>query len=395
MSTHSANGTGSLPPITKPGSYLTRMAIFVAIIVGVGALLYPALSDAFMANVVLNGLIIGVFIVGVIYTFRMAASLSPEVTWIEDFRRNRPGLTSQVPPKLLAPMASMMTEQRRDRPQLSTMSTRTILDSIRSRLDESRELSRYIVGLLVFLGLLGTFWGLLQTVNSVADVISDVNVGGSGSSMDLWFSELKNGLAEPLGGMGTAFSSSLFGLAGSLALGLLDMQAGQAQNRFFNELEEWLSSFTRLGSGGGISEGEQSVPAYLSALIEQMADNMEGLQNSIQRSESSQIKSHNTLIDLADKLSTLTDQMKAEQQLMVKLAENQMHLKPVLDQLADSMKMGGFGIDDNTKAHIRSLDSQLGRIGEELTMGRQQSTQEIRSEIKLLARTIAAIAEEG
>jgi len=394
MSSHSANGAGALLPITKPGSYLTRMAVFVVIIFGVGALLYPTLSEAFMANAVLNGLILGVFVVGVIYTFRMAASLSPEVTWIEDFRRSRPGLTSQVPPKLLAPMASMMTEQRRDRPQLSTMSTRTILDSIRSRLDESRELSRYVVGLLVFLGLLGTFWGLLQTVNSVAGVISNVNVG-SGSNMDLWFSELKTGLAEPLGGMGTAFSSSLFGLAGSLALGLLDMQAGQAQNRFFNDLEEWLSSFTRLGSGSAVGDGEQSVPAYLSALIEQMADNMEGLQNSIQRSESSQIKSHNTLIDLADKLSTLTDQMKAEQQLMVKLAENQMHLKPVLDQLADSMKMGGFGIDDNTRAHIRSLDNQLSRVAEELTTGRQQSTQEIRSEIKLLARTIAAIAEEG
>lgn len=351
MSSQSANGAGTLLPITKPGSYLTRMAIFVAIIVGVGALLFPALSDAFMANAVLNGLILGVFVVGVIYTFRMAASLSPEVTWIEDFRRSRPGLTSQVPPKLLAPMASMMAEQRRDRPQLSTTSTRTILDSIRSRLDESRELSRYIVGLLVFLGLLGTFWGLLQTVNSVADVIGNVNVG-SGSNMDLWFSDLKEGLSEPLSGMGTAFSSSLFGLAGSLALGLLDMQAGQAQNRFFNDLEEWLSSFTRLGSGSALSDGEQSVPAYLSALIEQMADNMEGLQNSIQRSESSQIKSHNTLIDLADKLSTLTDQMKAEQQLMVKLAENQMHLKPVLDQLADSMKMGSFGIDEIGRAHV-------------------------------------------
>ena len=374
MSNNSANGMATLPAVTKPGSYLTRMGIFIAVIAAVGALLFPTLSDAFMANAVLNGLILGVFVVGVIYTFRMVASLSAEVTWIEDFRRNRPGLTSQVPPKLLLPMARMMAEQRRDRPQLSTMATRTILDSIRSRLDESRELSRYVVGLLVFLGLLGTFWGLLQTVNSVANVIGDVNVG-SGQNIDLWFNELKEGLAEPLGGMGTAFSSSLFGLAGSLALGLIDMQAGQAQNRFFNELEEWLSGFTRL--------------------IEQMADNMEGLQNSIQRSESSQIKSHNTLIDLADKLSTLTDQMKAEQQLMVKLAENQMNLKPVLDQLSDSMKIGSFGIDDNTRAHIRSLDNTLSRVGEELTMGRQQSTQEIRSEIKLLARTIAAIAEEG
>jgi hypothetical protein len=394
MSNNAANGAASLPVITKPGSYLTRMGIFIAIIIAIAALLFPTLSGAFMASAVLNGLIVGVFIVGVIYTFRMALSLNPEVNWIEDFRRNRPGLSSQEAPKLLAPMARMMAEQRRDRPQLSTLGTRTILDSIRSRLDESRELSRYLVSLLVFLGLLGTFWGLLSTVNSVADVISNVNVGGS-SNMELWFGQLKEGLSQPLNGMGTAFSSSLFGLAGSLALGLLDMQAGQAQNRFYNELEEWMSGFTRVSSGGAISDGEQSVPAYLSALIEQMADNMEGLQNSIQRSETSQIRSHNTLIDLADKLSTLTDQMKAEQQLMVKLAENQMHLKPVLDQLADSMKMGSFGMDDNTKAHIRSLDNQLIRVADELGAGRQQSTQEIRSEIKLLARTIAAIAEEG
>ncbi|MDP2697131.1 flagellar motor protein MotA [Thalassospira sp.] len=394
MSNNAANGMAHLPAITKPGSYLTRMAIFTAIIAAIGALLFPVLADAFMANAVLNGLIFGVFFVGVIYIFRMAYSLTPEVNWIEEFRRNRPGLSAQEPPKLLAPMARMMQEQRRDRPQLSTLATRTILDSIRTRLDESRELSRYLVGLLVFLGLLGTFWGLLQTVNSVANVIGNINVGTT-ANMDLWFGELKDGLAEPLDGMGTAFSSSLFGLAGSLALGLLDMQAGQAQNRFFNDLEEWLSSLTRLSSGGALSDGEQSVPAYLSALIEQMADNMEGLQNSIQRSETSQIKSHNTLVDLADKLSTLTDQMKAEQQLMVKLAENQMHLKPVLDQLADSMKIGSFGIDDNTRSHIRSLDNQLGRIAEELTLGRQQSTQEIRSEIKLLSRTIAAIAEEG
>ncbi|MEQ5774675.1 MULTISPECIES: flagellar motor protein MotA [unclassified Thalassospira] len=394
MSNNASNGAASIPVITKPGAYLTRMGIFTAVIVAIAALLYPTLSGAFLASAVLNGLIIGVFIIGVVYTFRMAFSLNPEVAWIEDFRRNRPGLSAQDTPKLLAPMARMMQEQRRDRPQLSTLATSTILDSIRSRLDESRELSRYLVSLLVFLGLLGTFWGLLQTVNSVADVIGNVNVGGGGN-MELWFGQLKEGLSKPLNGMGTAFSSSLFGLAGSLALGLLDMQAGQAQNRFFNELEEWLSSFTRVSSGGPLSDGEQSVPAYLSALIEQMADNMEGLQNSIQRSESSQIKSHNTLIDLADKLSTLTDQMKAEQQLMVKLAESQMHLKPVLDQLSDSMKGGSFGIDDNTRAHIRSLDNQVGRVADELTMGRQQQTQEIRSEIKLLARTIAAIAEEG
>lgn len=394
MSNNASNGATNTPAITKPGAYLTRMGIFTAVIVAIAALLYPTLSEAFLASAVLNGLIIGVFIIGVVYTFRMAFSLNPEVSWIEDFRRNRPGLSSQDTPKLLAPMARMMQEQRRDRPQLSTLATSTILDSIRSRLDESRELSRYLVSLLVFLGLLGTFWGLLQTVNSVADVIGNVNVGG-GSNMELWFGQLKEGLAKPLNGMGTAFSSSLFGLAGSLALGLLDMQAGQAQNRFFNELEEWMSSFTRVSSGGPLSDGEQSVPAYLSALIEQMADNMEGLQNSIQRSESSQIKSHNTLIDLADKLSTLTDQMKAEQQLMVKLAESQMHLKPVLDQLSDSMRGGSFGIDDNTRAHIRSLDNQLGRVADELSMGRQQQTQEIRSEIKLLARTIAAIAEEG
>ena len=394
MSMESTLGAGlGTRPITRPAGYVARMAVFtVAVAVLIGLLREPLIA-AFEANVALNGLILGVLVLGILYNFRMVLMLNPEVGWIESFRRKGLGATSAPTPRLLAPMATMLGEKR-GRFSLSTLATRSLLDSIRSRLDESRDLSRYLVGLLIFLGLLGTFWGLLMTVSSVGDVIGNLNVGG-GSNMAIWFQELRDGLAAPLKGMGTAFSSSLFGLAGSLILGFLDLQAGQAQNRFFNALEEWLSSLTRLGSGSGIADGEQPVSAYLQALLEQTAENMEGLQGSIQRSEQSQIKAANNLIQMTERIATLTDQMKTEQQLMVRIAEGQMQLRPLLETMADPQRLSHMGFDEATRAHIRNLDTRVAQMVEELSAGRQQSTMEIRSEIKLLARTIAALAKEG
>lgn len=392
MSFRPANGPAMAVPITRPGRYVVRMAVFTVLVGALVALLSNALIDAFFANPALNGLILGALVLGILYNFRMALSIGPEVAWIESYRQNRPGTSSQASPRLLAPMAAMLGEKH-DRLSLSTLATRSLLDTIRTRLDESRDLSRYLVGLLIFLGLLGTFWGLLQTVTSVGTVIGEINVGGT-ANIDIWFGELKDGLGAPLKGMGTAFSSSLFGLAGSLILGFLDLQAGQAQNRFFNDLEEWLSSLTRLSSGGALGDSEQSVPAYLQALIEQMAENLETLQGTLQRSEAGQAKATNNLVALAERISALTDQMKAEQQLMVRIAESQMQLKPLFESMADPQRLNA-GMDEATRGHIRNLDTRMGQIAEELTLGRQQATQEIRSEIKLLARTIAAIAEEG
>ena len=399
MSLSAPSGTDlSLQQITKPTSYIIRMVVFLAAVIAGVALIYLNLLEAFLANAALNGLILGVLILGVLYNLRMVWSLNREVGWIEGFRRQHQQISrvSLVQPKLLAPMANMLSEKSKDRRlTLSATATRSLLDSISSRLDEARELSRYLVGLLIFLGLLGTFWGLLHTVGSVGAVIGDINTA-SGSNIELWFEDLKDGLASPLDGMATAFSSSLFGLAGSLILGFLDLSAGQAQNRFFNDLEEWLSRLTRLGSGGGLADGEQSVPAYLSALIEQIAENMEQLQNSLSRGEASQAQSTRAVLELADRLSLLTDQMKAEQALMIKIGENQLQLKPILENLSDSLRgPDSGGLDEASRSHLRSLDTQLVRIAEELTIGRQQSVSEIRNEIKLLSRTIAAIAGES
>lgn len=370
--------------MASPRTYVIRMAIFVGVVIVLCAILFVPLQRAFSANVPLNGLILGVLLLGIIYNFRQVLMLSPEVHWIERFRRSSPTLSETRPPRLLAPMATMLGE-RRDSLSLSTLAMRSLLDGIASRLDESRDLSRYTIGLLIFLGLLGTFWGLLETVSAVGDVISGLSV--EGGDIAAMFANLKGGLEAPLSGMGTAFSSSLFGLAGSLVLGFLDLQAGQAQNRFYNELEEWLSSLTRLSSGALPGDGDGSVPAYVQALLEQTAESLENLQRTLARGEERNIASNNSLIDLSGKLSALGDQMRAEQNLLLSLGENQMELKNILELLSN----GGVGaMDEATKSHIRNVDLHMARLLEEMTAGREDMVQQLRSEIKLLARTIAA-----
>ena len=378
--------------MTKPDRYLIRMLIFLALVVAAAVLLYLPLIQAFQANAVLNGMILATLAFGVLYAFRQVMMLRPEVEWVEIFRRSDPGLSLQMEPKLLAPMATMLGERTAGRMSLSALSMRSMLDSIHSRLDESRDLSRYLIGLLIFLGLLGTFWGLLETVGSVGKTIGSLSLAaGDFASI---FSDLKEGLRSPLNGMAIAFSSSLFGLAGSLVLGFLELQASQAQNRFYNDLEEWLSSYTRLSSGSGLAEGDQSVPAYVQALLEQTADSLENLQRTIARSEESRSSGQNTLMALVDKLSVLTDQMKAEQGLMVKLAENQVEIRPILQSLNNHLEKQQVGLDEVSRGHLRNLDNYVVRLLEELSEGRNQITAELRSEIKLLARTIAALADD-
>jgi len=276
--------------------------------------------------------------------------------------------------------------------RMSAISMRSVLDGIAARLDESRDISRYLIGLLIFLGLLGTFWGLLQTITSIGTVISGLSV--SSGDLATVFGDLKSGLAAPLEGMGTAFSSSLFGLAGSLALGFLDLQSSQAQNRFYNDLEDWLSGQTRLSSSSLGEGADQSVPAFVQALLEQTADGLENLQRTLDRGEESRIHANQSIVALTDKLTTLTDQMHTEQTLMMRLAESQLELKPVLSRLAES-GIGGFGADDGVRTHIRNLDVHMARLLEELATGRAEMVQELRTEIRVLSRTIAAIAEQS
>lgn len=229
--------------LNTPGPYLRGMLIFLALVGFIVAIIFKQLLVAFQTNPLLNGLIIGVLLIGIIRAFGQVVRLYPEIRWVNAFRIADPGLAIEHRPVLLAPMAAMLRD-RKGQLSLSTSSTRSIMDSIGGRLDEARDTGRYVVGLLVFLGLLGTFWGLLETMQSVGQAINALDTKQSDSV--LMFEELKQGLAAPLKGMGTAFSSSLMGLAGSLILGFLDLQTSHAHNRFYNELEEWLSGITEL-----------------------------------------------------------------------------------------------------------------------------------------------------
>ena len=220
------------------------MLVYLAVVGGICALLYFPLRSAFLANPGFNAVILGVLLVGVLINFRQVLTLNAEINWIRVFRTGQTGLSITEEPRLLKPLAKHLSGTRRDRFRLSALALRTVLDGIRERLDEAREVSRYLIGTLIFLGLLGTFWGLLGTVAAVGQVINGLEVGSA--DFAVVFAELKAGLQKPLTGMGTAFSSSLFGLGGSLVLGFLDLQASHAQNRFFNGLEEWLSGVTQL-----------------------------------------------------------------------------------------------------------------------------------------------------
>ncbi len=382
--------------MTRPQTYLTRMAVFIGVVI-VAAIalfrLFDTIEDAFMQNPWFNGPIVGVLVLGIAYVCREVLKLYPVVRWIETFRRERDmGLSIEAAPPLLAPMATMLGE-RQGRLSLSALSMRTLLDGVSSRLDESRDISRYLIALLIFLGLLGTFWGLLQTIFSVGDVVRSLSVG-EGDNVATIFQDLTAGLQAPLHGMGIAFSSSLFGLAGSLILGFLDLQASQAQNRFYNELEDWLSSLTRLGGGpvGEAADGGdgQAVPAYVHALLEQTADSLDTLQRTLTRGEESRISADGTLMKLNESLAALTDQMRAEQKLLDKLVEHQVNVKPALERLSELSAVDVGGVDEATRAHVRNIDLYMTRLVEETVSGRVHLAEELRSEIKLLARTIAA-----
>jgi hypothetical protein len=376
--------------MSRPQTYIIRMVVFLVLVGIAVVLLNQTVIAAFKANPWLNGLIACVFLLGIGYAFRQVTRLEPEVQWIESFRRNQPGLSIAEPPTLLAPMATMLGEKK-GRVVLSATAMSTLLDGIGSRLDEARETSRYMIGLLIFLGLLGTFWGLLTTMGSVRDVIQGLDIGTG--DLASAFEDLKAGLEAPLTGMGTAFSTSLFGLAGSLVLGFLDLQAGQAMNRFYNELEEWLSSLTRLPSGVGVGDSDQSVPAYVAALLEQTAESLVGLQRIMQRGEDSRRAADANLAQLAERLAALTDQMRAGQSVMLKLAEGQMDMRPLLQRLVDASTVGG-GLDEASRGHVRNMDVAMNRLVEETVRGRNQLVEELRSEIKLLARTVAAASEQ-
>lgn len=380
--------------MTHPRRYLLRMLVFLVAGGAFAFLLGDGLISAFMANPGFNGFIVGALLLGTVYIIRTVLILVRDVAWLESFRSNRPGLSVVPKPRMLAPMAVMLGD-RPEKFSLSATAMRSLLDGISARLDESRDISRYMIGLLIFLGLLGTFWGLMQTIGAISAVIADLSVNDG--RLDSVFNDLKRGLQSPLAGMGTAFSSSLFGLAGSLVLGFLELQAGQAQNRFYNDLEDWLSAQTKLGSGTLGIDSDQNVPAYVQALLEQTADSLENLQRTLQRGEEAKIGANVGVSRLTEKIDTLTDQMRTEQTLMARLAEHQLALKPILTRLDESLSRSNAEdvAAEEIRGHLRSIDAHLARLLEEMASGRAETVQEFRSEIRVLARTIAAVAEKS
>ncbi len=291
--------------MNRPNSTLIWMAVALLAGLLLAFSLAEPLSRAFHTNAAFNGVIFGAFLIGVLINLRQVLALNREISWVEGFRRNDPARPLSVQPRLLMPMARMLQRREGTRLSLTPASMRSLLDSIRQRLDESRELSRYFTGLLVFLGLLGTFWGLLDTIGAVGQVIKSMSY--SGTEAAALFDTLKQGLERPLDGMGTAFSSSLFGLAGSLVLGLMDLQAGHAQNRFFNELEEWLSGLTRVSSGP-VGDGETSLPAYVQGLLEATGDSLDRLQRVLSEAESERSRSTQ---ELGEQLRRLNEHLGA------------------------------------------------------------------------------------
>ncbi|KAF0110364.1 MAG: hypothetical protein FD149_2664 [Rhodospirillaceae bacterium] len=370
--------------MNRSSRFIIRMLLFLAVVLGGVVLLFPALHRIFLANPFLNGLIVAVIVMGIGINFRTVWLLIREERWLDAVRHGSPFPSNRGSLRLLTPMVHMLGEQGAGLVVLSAVTTRSLLESIAARLEEVRDISRYFVGLCIFLGLLGTFWGLLETVTSIGSVIGTLSIGGD--DMTLVFDNLKQGLEKPLAGMGTAFSSSLLGLSGSLVIGFLDLQSGQAQNSFHNRLEDWLAGQTRLVERAGAEH--PPVPAYIQALLEQAADNVSELARTLTRGQEGQTVLQNTLRTFTDTVATLTDYMKTQQGLLERLASHQTTMQALLETLTRNT-------EGANQVHLRNLDHAVGHLAEESIAGRERLIQEVRSEIRLLARTIAMLAEEA
>lgn len=370
---------------SQPIRAITTM-LLVCLLVGSGAwLIHGTVIDIVRTNPVLNGVIGFVFLVGVLSCFWQLWILAQSVYWIENFVRGTPGTEDMAPPRLLAPLASLL-RSRSARMSISASSSRSIQESVVQRIDEARDITRYLINLLVFLGLLGTFWGLATTVPAVVETIRSLAPQEGESGLDV-FGKLMGGLESQLGGMGTAFSSSLLGLAGSLVLGLLELFAGHGQNRFIRELEEWLSSITRLGYAGDSEGSDQNA---LGLLVDHMAQQMEELQALQTQTETNRFHSEMKINELVAAMTTLTDRMDAERgqaALLRRIAEGQ-------EKLLEALQAGegGSGSDPESRMRLRSIDVQLLRILEEMSAGRQETLTDLKSDI---AQLTAAIRQLG
>lgn len=369
-------------------SYPYRQIFLMLVVIGLTALgafvALPRVLPVFEANLWLNGFIFFVFVLGVIATFWQVLQLIGSARWIDGFAAQLPGHEMTQPPSMLAPLATLL-RSRGKRMQIASTSARSILDSVAQRIDEAREITRYIVSLLIFLGLLGTFYGLATTVPAVVDTIRSLapQEGEEGIAV---FNRLMSGLEAQLGGMGVAFSSSLLGLAGSLVVGLLELFAGHGQNRFYRELEEWMSTITRVGFASGDADGGEG--GAVTHLLDHMAEQMDALQSMLSQSDMSRAMVDQKLGVLADSIERLTHRMSDQnpvQLALLRLAEGQERLIASLEARDATPHEG---IDAESRMRLRSMDVQLLRILEEISAGRQDTMSELRTDLAALTRAI-------
>jgi hypothetical protein len=378
------------PQFSQPVRQVVMMLLVLGLTGFGGFLALPRVLPVFEANPYLNGFIAFVFVLGVLACFWQVWQLIQSVRWIEKFAQEREGGFQSKAPLLLAPLATLL-RSRGKRMQINTTSTRSILDSVATRIDEAREITRYIVNLLIFLGLLGTFYGLATTVPALVDTIRGLapEDGESGAEV---FGRLMTGLDSQLSGMGVAFASSLLGLAGSLVVGLLELFAGHGQNRFYRELEEWLSSITKLGfsSGDGDGTGEMGTAGVI---LDQMVEQMEALQLLFARSEEGRSEVEYRLGQLSDTIERMTERMEAtapSATAFARIADTQERLIDVLSHKSDNE-----GLDAESRMRLRSIDVQMLRILEEVAAGRQETMAELRTDLNAIARALDRMARNS
>ncbi|WP_069301545.1 biopolymer transporter ExbB [Neptunicoccus sediminis] len=382
------------PHFTQPVRQILMMLMFVVIVAIGGFLSYQSLLPIFMANIYLNGFIGLVFIFGIIACFWQVFTLVSSVSWIEGLALDRPGHEFVQPPGLLAPLAHLL-RKRSARASLTSTSTQSIQDSVATRLDEGREITRYVINLLIFLGLLGTFYGLATTVPAVVDTIRSLAPQDDGSSVDV-FDNLMSGLERQLGGMGTAFGSSLLGLAGSLVVGLLDLMAGRGQNRFYRELEEWLSSITRIGVAAGEGDMGGVENFALADMLEHTTYQIENLHDLLRQSQERRAETDQRVERLSQVVERLADVAATGQgdrdRMAEQIAYGQKQLVEAVQALPEQMAhpQGDEVWDAEAKMRLRNIDTQMLRILEEMTAGRQGAISELRSDLLGLTSTLRA-----
>jgi hypothetical protein len=372
------------PQFTQPVRQIVMMLIVLGLTVGGAVVIYPSVASVFLASPYLNGFIFFVFLVGVFACFWQVATLVASVSWIEGFAADRPGHEFTAAPRLLASLAALLSS-RRARRGLTSTSTRSILDSVGTRIEEQRDLTRYLINLLIFLGLLGTFYGLATVVPAVVNTIRSLAPQEGQSAIEV-FDNLMSGLEDQLGGMGTAFASSLLGLAGSLVVGLLELFASHAQNRFYRELEEWLSSITKIGLHG--VEGEEALTAAnVIAAIGQTAEQIDGLREVVEANVARAAATEAQMADLA-RLLAQPREAPVNPEMLERIALAQERVAALLE----SRDGDGGQVDAETRARLRSIDTQVLRILEDLAAGRQDLVAEIRQDISALAEALRVVA---